>query len=197
MKNYYEILEVDKNASDEIIKVSYKALVKKYHPDLKEGTSKINAEDKIKQINEAYDILSNPEKKYEYDQNLINESISKEQYEIIINENINLRRELSIYRNNYNYQSNVKYTQTPNYTNTYTNNTYNQQSQQKNSKSFKDKISERLKTILAICLTFLLLFILYNIPLVKNLFGNYLNTNYIFVLIILIIAYIYFFRDKQ
>ena len=197
MKNYYEILEVDKNASDEIIKVSYKALVKKYHPDLKEGTSKINAEDKIKQINEAYDILYNPEKKYEYDQNLINESISKEQYEIIINENINLRRELSIYRNNYNYQSNVKYTQTPNYTNTYTNNTYNQQSQQKNSKSFKDKISERLKTILAICLTFLLLFILYNIPLVKNLFGNYLNTNYIFVLIILIIAYIYFFRDKQ
>ena len=197
MKNYYEILEVDKNASDEIIKVAYKALVKKYHPDLKEGNAKINAEDKIKQINEAYDILSNPEKKYEYDQNLINESISKEQYEIIINENINLRRELSIYRNNYNYQSNVKYTQTPNYTNTYTNNTYNQQSQQKNSKSFKDKISERLKTILAICLTFLLLFILYNIPLVKNLFGNYLNTNYIFVLIILIIAYIYFFRDKQ
>ena len=43
MKNYYEILEVDKNASDEIIKVAYKALVKKYHPDLKEGTSKINA----------------------------------------------------------------------------------------------------------------------------------------------------------
>lgn len=197
MKNYYEILEVDKNASDEIIKVAYKALVKKYHPDLKEGNAKINAEDKIKQINEAYDILSNLEKKSEYDQNLINESISKEQYEIIINENINLKRELSIYRNNYNYQSNVKHTQTPNYTNTYTNNTYNQQSQQKNSKSFKDKISERLKTILAICLTFLLLFILYNIPLVKNLFGNYLNTNYIFVLIILIIAYIYFFRDKQ
>ena len=56
MKNYYEILEVDKNASDEIIKVAYKALVKKYHPDLKEGNAKINAEDKIKQINEAYDI---------------------------------------------------------------------------------------------------------------------------------------------
>ena len=35
MKNYYKILEVHKNASDEIIKVAYKALVKKYHPDLK------------------------------------------------------------------------------------------------------------------------------------------------------------------
>ena len=93
MKNYYEILEVDKNASDEIIKIAYKALVKKYHPDLKEGNAKINAEDKIKQINEAYDILSNPEKKYEYDQNLINEDISKEQYEIVLNENMNLKKE--------------------------------------------------------------------------------------------------------
>lgn len=38
MKNYYKILEVDKNASNEVIKVAYKSLVKKYHPDLKEVT---------------------------------------------------------------------------------------------------------------------------------------------------------------
>ena len=42
MKNYYEILEVDKNASDDMIKLAYKSLVKKYHPDL------MNTEDKQK-----------------------------------------------------------------------------------------------------------------------------------------------------
>ena len=99
MKNYYKILEIDKNASDDIIKVAYKSLVKKYHPDLKEGIAKINAEEKIKQINEAYDILSNPEKKSEYDQNMINEDISKEQYEMLLNENINLKKELFYFKN--------------------------------------------------------------------------------------------------
>ena len=56
MKNYYEILEVDKNASNDIIKVAYKSLVKKYHPDVKDGHDKKASEEKIKQINDAYDI---------------------------------------------------------------------------------------------------------------------------------------------
>lgn len=208
MKNYYEILEVDKNASDEIIKVAYKALVKKYHPDLKEGTAKINAEDKIKQINEAYDILSNPEKKYEYDQNLINEDISKEQYEIILNENMNLKRELNIYKNNiyHNYRQNNRYTK-ENYDTTYNtnynndnnsqNNTYKEQNSNINNNNFKENISERLKTLLAICLTFLIIFLLYNIPFIKDLFSSFLGSHYIFLIIIIIIAYIYFFRNKQ
>ena len=72
MKNYYKILQIDKDASPEIIKVAYKLLVKKNHPDLKEGEDKKNAEEKIKEINEAYDVLSNPTKKAEYDQTLIN-----------------------------------------------------------------------------------------------------------------------------
>lgn len=209
MKNYYEILEVDKNASDEIIKVAYKALVKKYHPDLKEGNAKINAEDKIKQINEAYDILSNPEKKYEYDQNLINEDISKEQYEIILNENMNLKKELNIYRNNiYNsYRKNYKYTK-ENFNNNYYNTNYNndnnsqntaykEQNSNINNNNFKENISERLKTLIAICLTFLIIFIIYNIPFIKDLFSSFLGSHYIFLVIIIIIAYIYFFRNKQ
>ena len=208
MKNYYEILEVDKNASDEIIKVAYKALVKKYHPDLKEGNAKINAEDKIKQINEAYDILSNPEKKYEYDQNLINEDISKEQYEIVLNENMNLKKELNIYRNNiyHNYRQNNRYTK-ENYDTTYNtnynndnnsqNNTYKEQNSNINNNNFKENISERLKTLLAICLTFLIIFLLYNIPFIKDLFSSFLGSHYIFLIIIIIIAYIYFFRNKQ
>lgn len=67
--NYYEILKVSKNATDQEIKNSYKKLVKKYHPDLYVG-DKSFAEQKIKEINEAYDILSNPETKAEYDEYL-------------------------------------------------------------------------------------------------------------------------------
>ena len=94
MKNYYEILEVDKNASEEIIKVAYKSLVKKYHPDLKEDESRELAEGKIKQINDAYDILSNPDKKAQYDQDLLNANIiSEEQYNLILNENIKLKQQ--------------------------------------------------------------------------------------------------------
>ena len=70
MKNYYEILEVSQNASQEVIEKAYKALVKKYHPDLQPNENKQYAENKIKLINEAYDILSNIEKKQKYDYEL-------------------------------------------------------------------------------------------------------------------------------
>lgn len=64
--NYYEILEVSKSATEKEIKDSYKNLVKKYHPDLYEG-DKDFAEKMIKMINEAHDVLSDPEKRKEYD----------------------------------------------------------------------------------------------------------------------------------
>lgn len=67
--NYYEILNLSKNATQTEIKHSYKKLVKKYHPDLYLGDKNF-AEQKIKQINEAYDILSNSEKKLAYDETL-------------------------------------------------------------------------------------------------------------------------------
>lgn len=70
MKNYYEILEVSHNASQEIIEKAYKTLAKKYHPDLQEDTNKKEAEQKMKEINEAYDIISNPEKRSSYDEEL-------------------------------------------------------------------------------------------------------------------------------
>ena len=63
---YYEILQVSENASDEIIRASYKTLIKKYHPDVFEGDHKY-AEEKTKQINEAYNTLSDPQKRKEYD----------------------------------------------------------------------------------------------------------------------------------
>ena len=58
MKNYYEILEVDKNASQEVIEKAYKALAKKYHPDLQQGQAKHESAEKMKIINEAYEVLS-------------------------------------------------------------------------------------------------------------------------------------------
>ncbi len=67
--NYYEILKISQNATNSQIKASYKQLAKKYHPDLYRGDREF-AEEKMKEINEAYDILSNPETKAEYDEYL-------------------------------------------------------------------------------------------------------------------------------
>lgn len=64
-KNYYDLLEVSKNATDEEIKKSYKKLAKKYHPDLNPGNKE--AESKFKEISEAYAVLSDPDKRREYD----------------------------------------------------------------------------------------------------------------------------------
>lgn len=66
---YYEILEVSENASPEVIRTSYRALCKKYHPDVYQGDKKY-AEEKMKEINEAYDTLSDEAKKREYDYSL-------------------------------------------------------------------------------------------------------------------------------
>lgn len=66
MKNYYEILEVSQNASKEIIEKAYKVLAKKYHPDLNPDNKK-EAEDKMKEVNEAYKVLIDDKKRENYD----------------------------------------------------------------------------------------------------------------------------------
>ena len=70
MKTLYEILEVSENASKEVIEKAYRVLAKKYHPDLQPEEQKQKAEETIKKINEAYAILSNEEKRKEYDETL-------------------------------------------------------------------------------------------------------------------------------
>ncbi len=64
-KDYYRILGVDKNADDNTIKKAFRRLAKQYHPDANPNPS---AEAKFKEINEAYETLSNPEKRKLYDQ---------------------------------------------------------------------------------------------------------------------------------
>jgi len=65
-KDYYQILGINKGASIDEVKKAYKALARKYHPDV--AKNKKEAETKFKEINEAYQVLSNPQKKSQYDQ---------------------------------------------------------------------------------------------------------------------------------
>ena len=65
-RDYYEVLGIGKNATDAEIKSAYRKLAKKYHPDLNPGDK--TAEEKFKEVNEANDVLSDPEKRKRYDQ---------------------------------------------------------------------------------------------------------------------------------
>ena len=65
-RDYYEVLGVDKNADDAALKKAYRALAKKYHPDMNPGDKE--AEKKFKEASEAYAVLSDAEKRRQYDQ---------------------------------------------------------------------------------------------------------------------------------
>ncbi|MDO4293153.1 MAG: molecular chaperone DnaJ [Eubacteriales bacterium] len=65
-RDYYEVLGVEKNADDAALKKAYRALAKKYHPDMNPGDKE--AEKKFKEASEAYAVLSDPEKRRQYDQ---------------------------------------------------------------------------------------------------------------------------------
>lgn len=98
MKNYYEILEVNPKASKEIIEKAYKVLVKKYHPDLYTGEKQKYAEKKIKEINEAYNVLADEFLKEQYDNEIYNQNRVQAQREVRTN----------IYRHGKNYQASQK-----------------------------------------------------------------------------------------
>ncbi|MDD5093033.1 MAG: ABC transporter substrate-binding protein [Dehalococcoidia bacterium] len=63
-RDYYKILQVDSEADPEVIKSAYKRLAQKYHPDIDKSA---NAEARMKEINEAYEVLGDPQKRAEYD----------------------------------------------------------------------------------------------------------------------------------
>jgi len=65
-RDYYEVLGVAKDADEAAIKKAYRTLAKKYHPDVNPGNA--TAEEKFKEVNEAYQVLSNPQKRAQYDQ---------------------------------------------------------------------------------------------------------------------------------
>lgn len=77
METLYDRLEVSRKASPEIIDKAYKTLAKKYHPDLQTAENKAIAEEKMKKINEAYSVLSDEQKRKEYDEKIELEESSK------------------------------------------------------------------------------------------------------------------------
>jgi DnaJ-class molecular chaperone len=78
--NYYKILEINKNASLLEIKKAYKKMAIKWHPDKHKENDKIEAEKKFKEISEAYQILSDPEKKNNYDNYGSSEENNQQQF---------------------------------------------------------------------------------------------------------------------
>ena len=97
----YEVLEVSENASAEVIEKAYKVLAKKYHPDLQSEANKKSAENKMKKINEAYDVLGNEEKRKEYDK-----ALEQEREEQRLKQEMELERQ-RIEKEEYNQQNQV------------------------------------------------------------------------------------------
>ena len=121
MRNYYDDLEVSKTASKEVIEKVYKVLAKKYHPDATKEEDKKAAEEKFKIISEAYETLSDDEKRKNYDISLeeSNPSISYEEYLSVVEERNALSNALNNVENEYNQFKNLanmnQYKQNSNY----------------------------------------------------------------------------------
>lgn len=160
-KNYYQILQVDSNASSEIIDKAYKTLIKKYHPDLQTEENKVYATEMIKKLNEAYEVLSNDEKRRLYDINLNKNNISIKEYNNLYNQNIELKNQLN---NNMNKQENIVVN------NNYKEN-YNNYKQQYSQKTHHEKFLD----VLAMFITIIIVILLFKIPFIKHLFFNMIS----------------------
>lgn len=192
-KNYYDILQVNRNASPEIIEKAYKTLAKKYHPDLQIEENKKQSEEILKKINEAYEVLSNPEKKQIYDESLDRQTndnsfsspkkqptnnsahdtqISKEellfrqQQELLQKQQLQHEQELI-------YQQQLQQARQKAYHDAYIQDLKNRGYRIRYKKSLKDYI----RGFVSIIVVILFLFLLWQIPFVKNFFVNLYKNN--------------------
>ena len=208
MKNYYEILEVDKNASSEVIEKAYRALAKKYHPDLQQGQLKEQYAEKMKVINEAYEVLSNSAKREQYNQKLENERIQREriQYQEMQNDVMARAEQERIMRENYALKQQlnrmgvnnkevddgtivnmtrvlsqqIKAARRQAYHDAYVEDLRNRGYKIK----YKHDLKYYLKLIAMIIITIFVCFLIYQIPAVKSFFGELYEENLIFKAII-------------
>ena len=184
-KNYYQILEVDVNASFEVIEKAYKTLVKKYHPDLQENSLKNDSEEKLKLINEAYEVLSNEEKRKNYDLALQQEEMEKEKIkeeEIYKNfsnsslaNNIEKENNNNSNNNNINYINQIEQARKQAYYDAYIQDLKNKGYKIRYKKTWKDY----LKNIIAFFLTILVLFLLFQVPFIKDFLVSIYEENLI------------------
>lgn len=168
MKNYYEILQVNEKASKEIIDKVYRTLAKMYHPDANPEEKKKWAEEKFKEINEAYEILSDKDKRTKYDKQLeternkINNDTEnvRNMYKKLYDENMYLKRQLQQKAQSNNNVQNMNANSTANnFNNTTSNqNEYNRAEYYKNieeeaerkidetvQKAYRDAYTRRMK----------------------------------------------------
>lgn len=191
-KNYYDILQINKNASPEIIEKAYKVLAKKYHPDLQTEENKKQAEEILKKINEAYEILSNPEKKKNYDDSLLEEERSAfegTKTSDISDSNLNLEKELFLkqqqdllyqqkmqqekLRQEQVYQEQLQHARQKAYHDAYIQDLKSRGYKIRYKKTFKDY----LKGFETIILSIFILFLICQIPFVKNFLINFYESN--------------------
>lgn len=173
MKNYYEELEVSRHASSEVINKAYKTLAKKYHPDSTKENKEL-AEERFKKISEAYETLSDSEKKKKYDDqlNITEPIIDINKYNQLVKDNQVLSSEISKLKNNYNTNYNHSSAQNNN-TNSTVNNIKNtpQNTNRTTSQNrtyyepsiidiIKYKIDHWVKNLIAFVLTIFIVFIL-------------------------------------
>ncbi len=217
-KNYYEILEVDRNASPEIIEKAYKTLAKKYHPDLQDDIHKKESEEIFKIINEAYQTLSDSEQRALYDQKIEDTVVSQDKYDEMYQQNQVLKDKLNdlqqhMYNentysqnvNSVNNNANINYS-SDNTQNSYQNAQaeqyrrnleYEQQVNQARQQAYHDayiqdlknrgykirykkSFSDYVKSFIALIIVVLILFLIFQLPFVKNYFIELYNTNSVF-----------------
>lgn len=195
-KNYYDILQVNRNASPEIIEKAYKTLAKKYHPDLQTTEeNKTQAEEILKQINTAYETLFDPEKKKEYDNTLVDHFVSEEDFNKLYEENQMLKSKLAHIQ-----QVNDHVTQQPNFANQTIHqepnpyHTYKQEVQNARQQAYYDayiqdmrnrgykirykkSLKDYIKDFIAIIATLLILYLLWHIPFIHDFFISLFQEN--------------------
>ena len=144
MKNYYDELEVNKNASKEVIEKVYKVLAKKYHPDSTKEIDKQAAEEKFKIISEAYDVLSDESKRKKYDIELetSNPTVSYSEYLTVLKQRDTLNLELNKLKNS---TFSTQYSQKTYNNSNVNSNTINNTSSTKNTQSYNTNQSYQQK----------------------------------------------------
>lgn len=205
--NYYDILQVNRNASPEIIEKAYKTLAKKYHPDLQTEENKKQSEEILKEINEAYETLSHAEKKQAYDASLdekekqstnpMNESANtpphfenqwhdSHQQEILRQQQYQKEKqyqELLHREQELAYQQQLEQARQKAYHDAYIQDLKNRGYKIRYKKSLKDYIT----SFVSLLATLLVLFLLWQIPFIRNIFVNmYLENEIIHTLVDLV-----------